>query len=311
MTTATGIRLEGLVKSFATPTGTVHAVRGVDSRHRAGRDGRPARPERRRQVDPDRHAARPARARHRHRLRCSGAPPAQASTTGAVGAMLQTGGLLRDLSVRELVSMMASLYPDPLPVDEALELTGIDALRRAAAREAVRRSDAARPLRARAGRNPELLVLDEPTVALDVEGAPRVLDDDAGDFAAARQDGAVRHALPRGGRRLRRPHRRDGARSRRRRRAAHRDQGDGRASARSAPRSPAPTSTTSGAAGRQPPPSAVAPRSCCAAPTRIGASARCSTRYPDGARHRDQRRRARGGLPRAHCRRRPRGGRAR
>ena len=56
------------------------------------------------------------------------------------------------------------------------------------------------------------------------------------DFAAARQDGAVRDALPRGGGRVRRPRRADGARTRRRRRAADRDQGDGRHSARSARR---------------------------------------------------------------------------
>jgi len=42
---------------------------------------------------------------------------------GRVGAMLQSGALIRDLSVRELVAMMSSLYPRPLDVDEALELT--------------------------------------------------------------------------------------------------------------------------------------------------------------------------------------------
>ena len=46
-----------------------------------------------------------------------GSPPTAAVDRGAVGAMLQTGALLRDLTGRELVSMMAALYPDPLPVD--------------------------------------------------------------------------------------------------------------------------------------------------------------------------------------------------
>src|SRR3954453_1435288 len=54
-----------------------------------------------------------------------GAEPDKAIAAGAIGAMLQTGQLLRDLSARELVSMMASLYPKPLGVDEVLELTGI------------------------------------------------------------------------------------------------------------------------------------------------------------------------------------------
>ena len=41
-----------------------------------------------------------------------GRPPSEAIAQGAVGAMLQTGALIRDLSVRELVAMMASLYPE-------------------------------------------------------------------------------------------------------------------------------------------------------------------------------------------------------
>jgi ABC-2 type transport system ATP-binding protein len=54
-----------------------------------------------------------------------GRSPADAVAGGAVGAMLQTGALIRDLSVRELVAMMASLYPSPMGVDEVLELTGV------------------------------------------------------------------------------------------------------------------------------------------------------------------------------------------
>ena len=54
----TGIRLSGLAKTYATPTGPVPAVRGIDSRFAAGRDRGAARAERRRQVDDDRHAAR-------------------------------------------------------------------------------------------------------------------------------------------------------------------------------------------------------------------------------------------------------------
>src|SRR5262245_63264289 len=39
-----------------------------------------------------------------------GQPPSDAVAAGQVGAMLQTGGLLRDLSVRELVAMTAAFY---------------------------------------------------------------------------------------------------------------------------------------------------------------------------------------------------------
>src|SRR5690349_3106151 len=40
-----------------------------------------------------------------------GTSPSAAVERGAVGAMLQTGSLIRDLDVVELVTMMASLYP--------------------------------------------------------------------------------------------------------------------------------------------------------------------------------------------------------
>src|ERR1700684_2496878 len=43
-----------------------------------------------------------------------GRTPSDAVSAGAVGGMLQTGSLIRDLSVRELVAMMAALYPAPL-----------------------------------------------------------------------------------------------------------------------------------------------------------------------------------------------------
>src|SRR3954470_24782225 len=98
-----------------------------------------------------------------------GLTPRQAIGAGAVAAMLQTGELIRDLDVGELVAMMASLHPDPLPVDEVLELAGI-------ADMAVRRPQkpsGVQPDRVRFAvavvPNPALLVLDEPTVGMDVE----------------------------------------------------------------------------------------------------------------------------------------------
>jgi len=95
--------------------------------------------------------------------------PEEAVRSGAVGAMLQTGGLLRDLSARELVSMVASLYPSPLDVDETLALAGIE---RVAGRRTQKLSGG-ETQRVRFAlalvSNPELLVLDEPTAAMDVE----------------------------------------------------------------------------------------------------------------------------------------------
>jgi ABC-2 type transport system ATP-binding protein len=99
-----------------------------------------------------------------------GRSPADAVAAGAVGAMLQTGSLIRDLSVRELVTMMASLYPKPLAVEEVLELTGASEF----ASQRTQKLSGGQTQRARSAvalvSNPELLVLDEPTVAMDVEG---------------------------------------------------------------------------------------------------------------------------------------------
>ena len=167
-TTATRIRLEGLVKSFATPTGKVRAVGGVDLDIAKGETLALLGPNgagKSTLIDmllgllpPD-----------TGQVSLFGRPPAQAIHEGAVGAMLQTGGLLRGLSVRELVTMMASLYPDPLAVDEALELTGTAPF----AERRTEKLSGGQTQRARFALalvcNPELLVLDEPTVALDVE----------------------------------------------------------------------------------------------------------------------------------------------
>jgi ABC-2 type transport system ATP-binding protein len=99
-----------------------------------------------------------------------GRPPRDAIAAGDVGAMLQIGSLIRDLTVRELIAMMASLYPDPLGVDEVLELVGIADI---AARRTEKLSGG-ETQRVRFAlalvSDPQLLVLDEPTVAMDVAG---------------------------------------------------------------------------------------------------------------------------------------------
>jgi ABC-2 type transport system ATP-binding protein len=98
-----------------------------------------------------------------------GLPPHEAVASGLVGAMLQTGALIRDLKVRELTAMFAGLYPEPLPVDETLALVGLEDV----AEQLTQKLSGGQTQRVRFAlslvTNPDLLVLDEPTVAMDVE----------------------------------------------------------------------------------------------------------------------------------------------
>jgi ABC-2 type transport system ATP-binding protein len=165
----TGIHLEGLVKTFATPNGPVRAVRGVDIAIEPGETVALLGPNgagKSTTIDLLLGLARPDAGS----VSLFGGAPEDAIADGRVGAMLQTGSLLRFLTVRELVAMMASLYPRPLDVDEVLELCGLQA----AAQQRTEKLSGGQAQRVRFAcalvSNPELLVLDEPTVAMDVEG---------------------------------------------------------------------------------------------------------------------------------------------
>ena len=84
-----------------------------------------------------------------------------------VGIVLQGGGVYRHLSVRELLSHWASLYPAPRDVDEVLALAGLreqaDVRTRRLSGGQQRRLDFALALVG----DPELIFLDEPTTGFD------------------------------------------------------------------------------------------------------------------------------------------------
>ncbi|MFA9445544.1 ABC transporter ATP-binding protein [Egicoccus sp. AB-alg6-2] len=101
-------------------------------------------------------------------VRVLGAQPGSRENRLRTGAMLQGAGLPEQVTVRELVSLIGAAYPDPSPVDEVLERTAL-ASRSGRTVTALSGGERQRLLLAMAivGR-PGLLVLDEPTAAMDV-----------------------------------------------------------------------------------------------------------------------------------------------
>jgi len=101
-------------------------------------------------------------------VRVFGRPPREAVTAGRVSAVLQTGGLLRDLTVRETVRLVASTFPRHAPVDEVMERAGLSRL----AKRRVSKCSGGEQQRLRFALallpDPDLLVLDEPTTGMDV-----------------------------------------------------------------------------------------------------------------------------------------------
>ncbi len=99
-----------------------------------------------------------------------GRPPAEAVRAGWIGGMLQTGLPPDLLRVRELVALMASYYPHPLDVGEVLRLTGTaEFAERWTTRLSGGQTQRVRFAAALVG-DSDLLVLDEPTAGIDVQG---------------------------------------------------------------------------------------------------------------------------------------------
>jgi ABC-2 type transport system ATP-binding protein len=110
-----------------------------------------------------------------------GMPPRQAIARGLVSAVMQTGGLLKDFTVGETAQYTASLFAHSRPVAEVLQRAGIEAI----ADRKVGKCSGGEQQRLRFAMallsDPELLVLDEPTTGMDVEGR-------RGFWSAIRQD---------------------------------------------------------------------------------------------------------------------------
>src|SRR3954454_8080717 len=164
-TTPDAVRLSGLVKRF----GSVMAVDGVDLAVRPGEIVAFLGPNgagKTTTIDMMLGFSRPDEGE----VQILGGTPAEAIAQGRIAAVLQTGGLLKDLSVAETVRLTASLFPSARPVAEVLERAGIAEIadRRVGScsggqQQRLRFALALLP-------DPHLLLLDEPTTGRDVEG---------------------------------------------------------------------------------------------------------------------------------------------
>lgn len=101
-------------------------------------------------------------------VRLFGTSPREAVVAGRIGAMLQSGGLMEDVTVAELVGLVVSLHPRPYPVGEVLARAGVTQI----ADRMVNKLSGGQEQRVRfalatAGAN-DLIVLDEPTTGMDV-----------------------------------------------------------------------------------------------------------------------------------------------
>ncbi|MGN6090070.1 MAG: ABC transporter ATP-binding protein [Actinomycetales bacterium] len=102
-------------------------------------------------------------------VRVLGRTPAEAIARGEISAVLQTGGLLKDLTVAETVRLTASLFATARPLEEVLQRAGLVEI----ADRKVGSCSGGQQQRLRFALallpDPRLLLLDEPTAGMDVE----------------------------------------------------------------------------------------------------------------------------------------------
>jgi ABC-2 type transport system ATP-binding protein len=159
------IELQGLHKSF----GSVEAVKGIDLSITAGEVVAFLGPNgagKTTTIDMILGLSRPTAGD----VSVFGMHPRQAISRGLVSAVMQNGGLLKDLTVEETAQYTASLFAHTRPVDEVLRRAGISDIRE----RKVGKCSGGEQQRLRFAMallsDPELLILDEPTTGMDVEG---------------------------------------------------------------------------------------------------------------------------------------------
>ncbi|TCM45207.1 ABC transporter ATP-binding protein [Kribbella sp. VKM Ac-2568] len=164
MTTTTAVTLSGVTKEY----GTVQAVAGVDLTIRSGEVVALLGPNgagKSTTIEMLLGLVRPDQGS----VQVFGTSAVDAIAAGQVGVMLQSGGIIEDAKVGELLTLVAGLHRKPLPVKEALDRAGIADLAdrkmkglSGGQQQRVRFAMAIIP-------QPDLIVLDEPTTGMDVE----------------------------------------------------------------------------------------------------------------------------------------------
>ncbi|KNX39367.1 ABC transporter ATP-binding protein [Luteipulveratus halotolerans] len=162
---APAVLLQGVHKSF----GDVHAVRGVDLRVEPGEVVAFLGPNgagKTTTIDMVLGLSRPDAGD----VEVYGMAPRAAIERGLVSAVMQTGGLLKDLTVAETVELTGSLFSHSRTVGEVLDRAGIAEI----AKHKVGACSGGQQQRLRFAMalmsDPALIILDEPTTGMDVTG---------------------------------------------------------------------------------------------------------------------------------------------
>ena len=168
-TTVPAIEATGLVKEFRSADGVVRAVDGLDLVVRPGEVVAFLGPNgagKTTTLDVVLGLAQPTSGT----VRVFGKKPARAIADGQVAAALQAGGLLNDITVSETVELTAALFGRAASATPFLERAGIAHI----ARSKVGKCSGGQQQRLRFAMalvsEPDLLLLDEPTTGMDVQG---------------------------------------------------------------------------------------------------------------------------------------------